>query len=116
MKKAILFFTVTLLFSTILTGCGIDLNRLGAEKYYVQVKGDGDKKDDGRQDIYDYTLTGFNEDGEEATLEFFALKELRKDAYLILYYKDKKGVTSYQEVNEEDIPEKALEKLQEGVK
>ncbi|WP_429841860.1 YxeA family protein [Brevibacillus sp. FIR094] len=94
----------------------VNFNRLGAEEYYVQINKEGQKNgvtlDSGEKfTTYDYTLLGYNENGEEKTLTFMAMKELRKDAYLRVFVKEEKGVTSYQEVKLDELPDKAKEKL-----
>lgn len=94
----------------------VNFNRLGAEQYYTQIIGQGkilkNKDDNGVTHIsYEYKLPGFDKDGHEKTLTFTAQKQLRENAYLSLFVKDDKGVTSYQEVSKEDIPKKASEKL-----
>ena len=54
---------------------------------------------------------GFDKEGNAKTLTFRANKELRKQAFLRLYVKEK-GVSSYQEVQANEIPEKAKMKLE----
>ncbi|EFS02195.1 conserved hypothetical protein, partial [Listeria seeligeri FSL S4-171] len=49
--------------------------------------------------------------GEEEKMSFTANKNLRKDAYLKLYYKPIKGVTTFEEVSLDKIPSKAADKL-----
>lgn len=43
--------------------------------------------------------------------EFTALKKLRKDAFLRIYYSEKKGVKSWEEVKKDELPTKVKEKL-----
>ncbi|WP_301169616.1 YxeA family protein [Brevibacillus nitrificans] len=92
----------------------VNINRIGAEKYYVQIK-EG-KKTEGRADsgekitYYEYSLQGFDENGQEKTLSFTANKDLRKEAFLCLYVKNN-GVVSYQEVAEGELPDQAKEKV-----
>ncbi|WP_136604042.1 YxeA family protein [Paenibacillus dokdonensis] len=94
----------------------VNLNRLGADQYYVQIQ-DGkkmeDKTNDGKKYIYyEYTLEGFDKNGKEKTVTFTANKELRKEAYLSVYMKgDKAG--SYQEVQTSELPDQAKQKLEE---
>ncbi|GGH39323.1 YxeA family protein [Paenibacillus segetis] len=95
----------------------VNLNRLGADNYYVQIKGGGEKieskSDRGEKFVtYEYTLPAYNEAGEEKVFTFTSSKQLREEAYLNLFVKDSKGVTSYQEVQKEEIPNKAKEKLE----
>lgn len=94
----------------------VNFNRVGAEEYYTQIKGEGklieDKIDSGEKIIsYEYKLPAFDKDGRQKTLTFTAQKQLRENAYLILFVKDDKGVTSYQEVKKKELPKKASETL-----
>jgi uncharacterized protein (TIGR01655 family) len=94
----------------------LNINRIGADQYYVQIKGKGvekvDKTDNGEKITwYEYTLSAFNKDGEEKKLTFIANKQLREEAYLCLYVKDETKVTSYNEVKKSELPEKVLGKL-----
>lgn len=47
---------------------------------------------------YTYKLVGYDKEGKEKELEFFAPKNLRKDAFLLVYYSEGKGVKSWEEV------------------
>lgn len=93
----------------------VNLNRIGAQQYYVQITQDGkemeDKSDSGQKYVsYEYTLQGFDSNGKEKSLTFTAGKELRKVAYLRIYVKGD-GVSSYQEVKASELPELAKQKL-----
>ncbi|MGN7398497.1 YxeA family protein [Cytobacillus praedii] len=94
----------------------VNFNRLGADEYYTQIIGQGkkleDKSDNGEKYIsYEYILPAFDKDGGEKTLTFTAQKQLRENAYLSLFVKDGKGVTSYKEVKKAELPKKVSEKL-----
>lgn len=94
----------------------VNINRLGADSYYVQIQDSGkkmeDKSDNGKIfTYYEYTMKGFNEEGKEKTFTFTAQKDLRKQAYLQVYLKEDK-VKSYQEVQASELPEKAQQKLE----
>ncbi|MCM3039763.1 YxeA family protein [Paenibacillus motobuensis] len=94
----------------------VNINRLGADSYYVQIQDSGkkieSKSDNGKiYTDYEYTMKGFNEDGKEKTFTFTAQKDLRKQAYLRIYLKGDK-VSSYQEVQISELPEKAQQKLE----
>ncbi|PKR82979.1 YxeA family protein [Heyndrickxia camelliae] len=94
----------------------VNFNRLGADQYYTQIIDQGkmleDKDDRGVKYVsYEYKLPAFDKDGRQKILTFTAQKQLRENAYLTLFVKDEKGVTSYQEVKKGDIPKKASEKL-----
>lgn len=117
MKRCIVLFSILIGLAAMLAGC--DLNRLGKAEYYVQITMDGKeikgKTDNGEQFTdYEYKLPGFDKDGKEKTMEFRAFKNLRKDAFLRVYYSEKKGVTAWEEVKKDEIPANAQEKL--GVK
>lgn len=92
----------------------VNINRLGTDHYYVQIQ-DGKRIDETADDgkkyfYYEYTLEAFDQDGNSKTLTFNANKELRKDAYLRLYVKPS-GVSSYQEVQESELPKQAKQRL-----
>ncbi|MFJ7951961.1 YxeA family protein [Lysinibacillus sp. NPDC096418] len=94
----------------------VDFNRINKDTYYVQVTTDGEleeyKLNTGKiAETYWYELPSYDESGKERTLKFSATKNLRKDAYLKLYVKGGKGVSSYDEVQFDEIPTKAQEKL-----
>ncbi|EUJ33296.1 hypothetical protein MFLO_04130 [Listeria floridensis FSL S10-1187] len=91
-------------------------NHIGADNYYVYIDKDGQKetsKDSTGETFvqYKYTLMGYNKNGDSKELAFTAQKNLRNGAYLKIYYKKDKGVTSYEEVSKNDLPEKASAKL-----
>ncbi|WP_082361094.1 YxeA family protein [Bacillus sp. FJAT-28004] len=116
MKKSIAVFTIiaVLVVGSIVFLRNGNINRIGADQYYVQVqegKQVEGKTADGQKFIsYEYTSKAYDKDGTEKKLDYTANKSLRKDAYLRVYVKDS-GVSSYQEVKQDEIPSKALEKL-----
>ncbi|PET92524.1 hypothetical protein CN941_30895 [Bacillus cereus] len=118
MKKYMALLSLLVVFASLLVGC--DINRMGKDEYYVQIKVDGkegvSKSMDGKVmgKEYEYTLSGFDKEGKEKELEFMAQKNLRKEAFLRVYHSEKKGVTAWEEVQEDELPKKAKEKL--GVK
>lgn len=97
----------------------VDFNRLNKDNVYVQVPAeelaaiDEFKLADGEViRRYVYTVPAFNVAGEKVAVEFSAAKPLREGAYLMLY--TKKGtteVTSYDEVQAADLPEKVKTQL-----
>nr|WP_276561347.1 YxeA family protein [Bacillus paramycoides] len=115
MKKIILLLSILIVFTSMLVGC--NLNRIGTEKYYVQINVDGKeevaKSSDGEimGKNYTYKLVGFDKEGKEKELEFSAQKNLRKDASLLVYYSEEKGVKSWEEVKKDELPPKVKEKL-----
>ncbi|KMY49701.1 YxeA family protein [Peribacillus loiseleuriae] len=94
----------------------VNFNRLGANEYYTQINGEGTKIEEkgsgGTIFIrYEYELPAYDKDGNQKTFTFTAGKQLRENAYLLLFVKDGKGVTSYQEVTSDELPGKAVEML-----
>ncbi len=94
---------------------------MGGDSYYVQITTNGEKevsKDDKGQNYieYKYHLPGYDKDGNKKELEFLGQqpRPLRKSAYLKITWNKSKGVTSYEEVQKEDIPKAAQEKLSKG--
>lgn len=117
MKKGIIALAVVVIFLVgfVVFIQNVNLNRIGAQQYYVQINQDGkrieDKSDSGQKYVsYEYTLDGFDTNGKEMTLTFTAGKELRKDAYLRVYVKGS-DVSSFQEVQAGELPEQAKQKL-----
>ncbi len=119
MKKGIIVITVIVLggiFVLAYLMTGSTWNRLGTDTYYVHITEDGtyeeETLDNGDVVVrYDYRLDGYDENGKKQTLQFYTLKNLRHDAYLKIFYKESKGVTSYEEVKKEDVPSAALQLL-----
>ncbi|KZE39333.1 hypothetical protein AV540_03910 [Brevibacillus parabrevis] len=119
MKKSIITWIViaVILIAAVPLMQKVNLNRLGADVYYTQIQGEGkklvDKIGNGETLVrYEYELPAYDHDGSQKTFTFTADKQLREKAYLSLFVKDGKGVTSYQEVAKEELPKKADEKLQ----
>lgn len=90
-----------------------------SDEYYTKIATEGtrivDKDTEGVEHIdYKYELTGFNKKGEKVDLSFRGSREepLKKDAYLKVSYSPGKGVTSWEEVQKNQIPEKALAGLE----
>jgi len=115
LKKIILLLSILTVFSSMLVGC--NLNRIGTEKYYVQITVDGKETDAKSMEgeimgkEFTYKLPGFDTEGKEKELEFRTQKNLRKEAFLLVYYSKDKGVKSWEEVEKGDLPTKAKEKL-----
>lgn len=94
---------------------------MGGDSYYVKIMTDGEKEEikDSRDEVtiqYKYTLPGYDEEGNKKILTFNGQKPrpLRKGAYLEVTWNENKGVTSYEEVKQSDIPKLAQEKLSKG--
>ncbi|KYG89234.1 YxeA family protein [Metasolibacillus sp. FSL H7-0170] len=94
----------------------VDFNRLGKEAVYVQITGDGEveKFTTASGEVmatYWYKQAAYKENGGVVEVEFSANKNLRHDAYLKLYVKSGKEVTSYDEISYDELPEKVKEKF-----
>ncbi|MGX7173992.1 YxeA family protein [Enterococcus ratti] len=94
---------------------------MGGDSYYTQVTINGEKNEikDVHDEIvtqYKYTLIGYDIKGNEKVLVFKGQqpRPLRKGAYVKITWNEKKGVTSYEEVRQKDIPKLAKEKLSKG--
>ncbi|WP_321384977.1 YxeA family protein [uncultured Enterococcus sp.] len=86
----------------------------GGPSYYTKINGDPVASGiaDGTQ-FYEYDQVSYDEKGIEKTvhLKEYRQKPLRKSAYLKMVVNDEKGVTSWEEVNEKDLPNSVKEKL-----
>lgn len=88
------------------------------ETYYTQVTTDGTKGEDrdthgGTYVKYTYTLTGYDADGESRDLTFNVNRDtpLRRDAFLKMTWKENRGITRWEAVDQNDIPKKAQQAL-----
>lgn len=115
MNKNIIFAIVAILLvlGSVVLIQNVNLNRIGTDKYYTQITKDGEKFDEaveggGSYERYAYELRAYDKSGEARDLEFTSGKNLRKEAYLILYFKDDR-VKSYEEVRFENLPKKVQE-------
>src|SRR5699024_631904 len=89
------------------------LQTIGSTKYYVEIDNDGEAYSESEHTRYKYNLIGFDEDGESKELLFTAGHQLKQGAYLQIYFK-KDEVITYEDVDTDDIPEKAQELLNEN--
>jgi len=94
---------------------------MSGDDYYVQITDKGEKKveksDNGERMVsYDYTLNGFDKNGQEKEMSFTAFKDrpLIQGAYLKVTWNKRRGVTSYEQVQANEIPTKAKAKLDGG--
>ncbi|MCU4946844.1 YxeA family protein [Bacillus cereus] len=110
MKRYITIFSFLLVFCMMNVGCNA-IKRMGTEAYYVHITTNGELQEENEHTNYKYKLQGFNEEGEAKELEFTREKEIKKDAFMKVFYDKDKGVKGLDEVKKEDIPEKAKEKL-----
>ncbi|TDL57128.1 YxeA family protein [Paenibacillus dendritiformis] len=130
MKKFILIMvSIVVIASIVVAGFlifGVDVAKMKAEwgttKMYVHITENGKEEVIGAESRdpfsrYYYTLTAYDEQGNEATVSFSAHKNLRLDSFLLVYVKDAENgnpirdIGRYDEVTKEAIPVKAREKL-----
>ncbi|MDM5157481.1 YxeA family protein [Bacillus sp. DX1.1] len=76
---------------------------------YYAVINKGEKKDD----EYLYTFTGYSEDGKQQIIRKMINRKLHPGAFIKIYAKGTQG-KGWAEVSKENIPEKALKKLQKS--
>lgn len=84
-------------------------NPAGKTIYYTMISDSGIQDNNGR---YDYELTAYDKKGKEKKLEFSAGKQLREGAYIQLNYTRVRGVTYWEEVDFEELPEAVQQKYQ----
>ena len=84
-------------------------NSTGKTIYYTMIADPGVKGENGR---YGYKLTVYTEDGKEKTLNFSARKQLKEGAYIQLYYTLIRGVTYWEEVTFEELPNAVQQQYQ----
>jgi len=82
-------------------------NPAGKTIYYTMIASSGSLDANKR---YDYEVIAYNERGKEKKLKFSASKELKEGAYIRLYYTVIRGVTSWQEVSFQELPDAVQEK------
>ncbi|MEZ0116412.1 UNVERIFIED_ORG: uncharacterized protein (TIGR01655 family) [Heyndrickxia coagulans] len=113
MKKILLVLTLILGNSLFLGACSSlePDNPKGKTMYYTEITDTGKKDNDGR---YEYKQNAYNEKGEEKKLEFSADKQLKKGAYIQLYYANFFGVRHWQEVTFKELPEAVQKSIQKN--
>ncbi|MGK0550586.1 YxeA family protein [Enterococcus faecalis] len=92
----------------------------GGEDYYTQITTSG-TKEESKYDTgekltrYNYTQKAYNQKGKEKTEKLSEAREkpLRMNAYLKLKVNKNKGVLSWVEVKEKEVPAAALEKIKQ---
>lgn len=113
MKKQLVTVFGLIAMITVLAGCNTQkLQTIGTDAYYVQIIDGGKEYETGYDPRYEYTLTGYDKDGNSTELVFTAGRQLKENAYLKIYYKEKKEeVIYYEEVAKDDVPKEALSLL-----
>lgn len=76
-------------------------NPAGKTVYYTMINGPGVQ---GENERYDYEMTAYTEEEKEKKLSFSTGKQLREGAYIQLYYTWIRGVTYWEEVTFEELP------------
>ncbi|GIO41411.1 YxeA family protein [Paenibacillus apis] len=84
-------------------------NPAGKTVYYSMIIGPG--VHDGNE-RYNYEITAYNDKGQEKKLDFSAGKQLKEGAYIQLYYTLIRGVTHWEEISFEDLPEAVRQQYQ----
>ena len=75
----------------------------GKTLYYTKIFNDERKLNDKQR--YEYTLDTYDERGNKKALTFTSNKQLREQAYIELYVASFRGVTYWQEVQFDELPE-----------
>ena len=74
--------------------------------YYTQIDNTKIQEVSGSDDMkYEYTLTAYNKNGKEKEVKFKTSRELREGAYLELEVMQIRGVISWREVQQDELPE-----------
>ncbi|QKS73013.1 YxeA family protein [Paenalkalicoccus suaedae] len=114
MKKVGIILTgaLILLLAGIVILATVDFNRLGKENVFTQIEAPVEIDEmtlDSGEIVYTYWYeeTAFEENGSPLDVRYSATRELREGAYLMLYVDDDGHVTSFDEVELEDIPQDA---------
>ena len=89
------------------------------DEYFVKIEHDGviEENKDNSPWIYKYDTTAYNKKGHPIKVSFYANKNLKKNAYICVYVvgtgvkQETYGVDSFEEVNENNVPELAKENL-----
>ena len=80
--------------------------------YYTQIDNSKIQEIDSDDEMkYEYTLPAFSEDGDEKEVSFKTVRHLRAGAYLKLSLRPVRGVITWEEVEQKQLPEDAETKL-----
>ncbi|WP_283170025.1 YxeA family protein [Curtanaerobium respiraculi] len=105
MAKRIMAIVLGALVVGALAGVFYLTNTDNASTWYVRVDdavAQDKSKDD--EELWEYTLDAYNENGEHRQLTFTASKRLRDGAYLKLGYMPVREVVSWEEIQPDEIP------------
>lgn len=107
MKKILGGIAVVLVISGVVFGMSefgrTSILNLGTDKYYLKTT--EEYKNHIRGSIYEYEINGYDEKGNEKSINFTSNKLLEKDKYLRVFIK-RDEVKSYEEVEENKLPDK----------
>ena len=78
-------------------------NPEGKTLYYTKIFNDERKLNDNQR--YEYSLDAYDERGIKKALTFTSSNQLREEAYIELYVAPFRGVTYWQEVQFDELPE-----------
>ncbi|WP_122646752.1 YxeA family protein [Enterococcus mediterraneensis] len=118
MKKTI---PIVLLLIIFIGGCFYSYQYFyGGASYYTKITTNGEKTSETADNGETYTVynyedqPAYNEEGEKTTVELHESRDqpLRLNAYLKLKVNPRKGVLSWEEVSQKEVPKKALDKLE----
>lgn len=113
MHKIFAKILIAILIIAALIGAGFGLNYLEnyEDFFYVQIDNQKISDSHGSDEMpYQYQLTGYNSDGKSKTITFNTNRHLRDGAYLKALLKAT-GVNRWEEVQLDDIPNPARDKL-----
>ncbi|MDZ5609111.1 YxeA family protein [Bacillus pseudomycoides] len=92
--------------------------KLGKDKMYVHIMENGKEyeveKGNPAWKRYEYNVMAYDKDGNKTSIKFDANKNLKLNAFLRVYVFDEpnsegyKGISTYEEVQRNEIPKKAL--------
>ncbi|MTD38712.1 YxeA family protein [Erwinia sp. CPCC 100877] len=116
MKKIVTFL---LPFILLLAGAWFGYNYyFGGKDYYTRITTTGEVKSGNfangeKYTEYNYKQTAYDKNGKKTVQEMREVRDkpLRINAYLKLKVNPRKGVLSWEEVSEQEVPKKALAKL-----
>ncbi|WP_410982859.1 YxeA family protein [Bacillus cereus] len=129
MKKLLItliaFLVLLGLLMTALVGFDWDLaemkQKLGKDKMYVHITENGKEyqvdKGDPTWKRYEYNVIAYDKDGNKTSIKLDANKNLKLNAFLRVYVFDEpnsegyKGISTYEEVQQSEIPKKALKQM-----
>lgn len=99
----------------------LGMKKWGKEKCYVQIKEDGIEKvlksEDGMEFTrYYYKMNAYNKDGDKISVQFHSSKNLKMNAFLVVYVlsgskQEFKEILTYEEITEKELPLKVKGKL-----